>query len=95
MNQFGTRTEPFSGPTSSPTIAWDLGLPSSPIRFHTLPDPCLPLLRFVAVRAKAVSEGSALSLTPFCNPSVVGCSFCAFPHQAYNSGKAKAVVEKS
>ena len=32
----GTRTEPFGGPTYSPTIAWDSGLPSSAIRFNTL-----------------------------------------------------------
>ncbi len=36
MNQFGTRTDPFGGPTYSPTIAWDSGLPSSTIRFNTL-----------------------------------------------------------
>ncbi len=36
MNQFGTRTEPFGGPTYSPTIAWDSGLPSSAIRFNTV-----------------------------------------------------------
>ena len=36
MNPFGGRTEPFGGPTYSPTIAWDSGLPSSPIRFNTL-----------------------------------------------------------
>ena len=36
MNQFGIRTEPFGGPTYSPTIACVSGLPSSAIRFDTL-----------------------------------------------------------
>ena len=36
MNQFGIRTEPFGGPTYSPTVAWDSGLSISAIRFNTL-----------------------------------------------------------
>jgi coproporphyrinogen III oxidase-like Fe-S oxidoreductase len=30
---------------------------------------------------------------PFCNPAVTGCGFCTFPHQAYHSDRAAAVVE--
>ena len=56
MNPFGTRTEPFGGPTYAPTI---LGFRpaqlSHPVQYIA-PDPCLPLLRFVAAREKAVSE---------------------------------------
>ena len=57
MNRFRTRTDPIDGPTYSPTIAWDSGLPNSAIRSkYIAPDPCLPRLRFVAAREKAVSE---------------------------------------
>jgi oxygen-independent coproporphyrinogen-3 oxidase len=30
---------------------------------------------------------------PFCNPSVTGCGFCTFPHEAYNAPAAAAMVE--
>jgi oxygen-independent coproporphyrinogen-3 oxidase len=30
---------------------------------------------------------------PFCNPTVKGCGFCTFPHQAYSSTAATAVAE--
>jgi len=30
---------------------------------------------------------------PFCNPAVTGCGFCTFPHEAYHSWQAAAVVE--
>ena len=49
MNQFGTRTEPFGGPTYSPTIACDSGLPSSAIRFNTLH----PIPPASAIRSRA------------------------------------------
>lgn len=29
---------------------------------------------------------------PFCNPSVTGCGFCTFPHEAYNAAQSAAVV---
>ncbi len=57
MNQFETRTGPFGGPT---LLLYDrLGLRlaqlSRPVQYIA-PDHYLPLLRFVAARAKAVSE---------------------------------------
>jgi oxygen-independent coproporphyrinogen-3 oxidase len=30
---------------------------------------------------------------PFCNPTVTGCGFCTFPHEAYNATRSAAVVE--
>jgi len=30
---------------------------------------------------------------PFCNPSVTGCGFCTFPHEAYNAVRSAAVVD--
>ena len=80
MNQLGTRTEPFGGPVYSPTIAWDSGLPSSAIRFNYIaPDPCLPLLRFVAARAKAVSE-RALVPEEKGSPVISGDLICVGGH---------------
>jgi len=29
---------------------------------------------------------------PFCNPTVAGCGFCTFPHQAYGLTKARSLV---
>jgi oxygen-independent coproporphyrinogen-3 oxidase len=30
---------------------------------------------------------------PFCNPAVAGCGFCTFPHEAFTSRKAAAVID--
>ncbi len=30
---------------------------------------------------------------PFCNPSVAGCGFCTFPHEAFTSRKAAVVID--
>lgn len=30
---------------------------------------------------------------PFCNPAVIGCGFCTFPHEAYHAPAAASVVE--
>jgi oxygen-independent coproporphyrinogen-3 oxidase len=30
---------------------------------------------------------------PFCNPTIAGCGFCTFPHEAYNATRSAAVVE--
>src|SRR5580698_2235210 len=29
---------------------------------------------------------------PYCNPTVTGCGFCTFPHEAYNAPDAVKVV---
>ena len=31
---------------------------------------------------------------PFCNPSVAGCGFCTFPHEAFTSRKAAVVIDQ-
>jgi oxygen-independent coproporphyrinogen-3 oxidase len=30
---------------------------------------------------------------PFCNPAVLGCGFCTFPHEAFTSRKAAGVID--
>ena len=30
---------------------------------------------------------------PFCNPTVAGCGFCTFAHEAYHGGRAAAVID--
>ena len=57
MNQFETRTDRLVDQLYSAMIAWDSGLAqlSHPIQ-EIAAVHCLPLLRFVAACAKAVSE---------------------------------------
>ena len=30
---------------------------------------------------------------PYCNPAVMGCGFCTFPHERYHTGRAAELVE--
>gem|GEM_PF-6890299 len=57
MNQLGARAGPFGGRTYSPDdrLGFRLAQLRRPVQYIAR-DPCLPLLRFVVARTKAVSE---------------------------------------
>ncbi len=57
MNQLGARTGPFGWPNLLPDerLGFRLAQLRHPVQYMAR-DPCLPLLRFVVARTKAVSE---------------------------------------